>query len=299
MTWGRNKWFDSWIHQVTEIFEDLFFCHKGHPSKLGHGISIIIPFRKSKKYPRQAENFEWVKRYWRCQLPGAEIIVGKDPKKHKTFSKSVAINCAVRKSHGDILVIVDADGYITPEAVLHCAHEIRRARLEGLKLWFVPYRQFYRLTEKASDKVINSDPCGSFQQTCPPDPGDVQNTQGSGRGHWYGALIQIMPREAFDCFCGWDERFRGWGGEDHSAMRACDTMYWRHKTLPGCVFHLWHPMFGTEGMGTWVEWNKRLWDNQDKTLRNNDNGRLAARYSMAHGNRERMWRLIQEDRKGE
>jgi len=291
MTWGKNRWFDSWICEVTEWFESLFY--KPCSNDLGHGISIIIPFRKSKKYPRQERNFEFVKKYWRCQLPGAEIIVGHDPERHKTFSKSVAINRAVRRSHGDILVIVDADGYITPQAVLHCAAEIRQARAEGLRLWFVPYRQFYRLTEAASDRILASDPCGPFQQTCPPNPDDVQNTSGSGRGHWYGALIQIMPREAFDCFGGWDKRFRGWGGEDHSAMRACDTMYWRHKTLPGCVFHLWHPMYGIDGVNTWVDWNKRLWDNQ-KDVVSGYNGNLAARYSRANGNREKMWRLIQE-----
>ncbi len=290
--WGRNRWYDSWIHEVTEWFDELFY--RREPKGRGEGISIIIPFRPSDKYPRQKRNFEWVKRYWRCQLPGAEVIVGKDPERHKTFSKSVAINRAVRKSHGDVLVIVDADGYIAPEAVLHCAREIRRARSSDLKLWFVPYRQFYRLTERASDKVIDSKPCHPHRFPCPPDPCDVQNTSGSGRGHWYGALIQIMPREAFMCFGGWDERFRGWGGEDHSAMRACDTMYWRHKTLPGCVFHLWHPMFGTEGVGTWVDWNKRLWDGQEEAV-GGYNGNLAARYSRANGNREKMWRLIQED----
>lgn len=282
------------LEAIEQFFEELF-SHKPEPHERGYGISIIIPFRKSHKYPRQAQNFDWVLKYWRCQLPGAEVIVGEDPERHKTFSKSVAINRAVRRSHGDILVIVDADGYVTPETVLHCAHEIRRARAEGLKLWFVPYRQFYRLTEAASDRVICSDPCDPYKFPTPPDWADVQNTSGSGRGHWYGALVQIMPREAFDCFGGWDERFRGWGGEDHSAMRACDTMYWRHKTLPGQVLHLWHPMFGTEGMDTWVDWNKRLWDGQD---RSGGNGNLASRYSRAQGNREKMWRLLQEDYKG-
>lgn len=282
------------LEEFIEDVEGIFW--PSCPGELGEGISIIIPFRKSKKYPRQARNFEWVKAYWKCQLPGAEIVVGHDPNRHRTFSKSAAINRAVRRSHGDVLVIIDADGYITPEAVLHCAKEIRRARVDGQRLWFVPYRQFYRLTERAADKVLNSSPCWPYRFPCPPDWNDVQNCAGSGRGHWYGALVQIMPREAFDCFGGWDERFRGWGGEDHSAMRACDTMYWRHKTLPGCVFHLWHPMFGIDGTNAWVNWNKRLWDGQASS---GGNGQLANRYSRAQGNREKMWALIQEDRKGE
>jgi len=115
------------------------------------------------------------------------------------------------------------------------------------------------------------------------------------RGHWYGAMMQIFPRVAFDIVGGWDIRFRGWGGEDHSAMRAMDTLYAPHKTLPGQILHLWHPMMGKEGhrksLKSWVTWSKRLWDDQDNP---GDNNRLATRYSRANGNRKRMRRLIME-----
>lgn len=263
--------------------------------KKGHGISIIIPFRSSKKYKRQAENFHWLKEYYECQLPGAEVIVGKDHHKHKPFSKAVAVNTGVRKSTGDILVIVDADGYLPIKSILTCAREIRKARKKHQKLWFVPYRRFYRLTDAASKRVLKSDPCDPYEFPVPPAKCDIQNTQGSGRGHWFGALVQVLPREAFDCVGGWDVRFRGWGGEDHSIMRATDTLYWRHKTLPGAVFHLWHPMLGKaldeEFSGAWVEWKERIWENQDKS---GSNGKLAARYSRAFGNKKRMQKIVNE-----
>ncbi len=280
---------------VWKYFWELFRCHKPNPKLIGHGISVVIPFRKSKNYTRQAQNLKWVKKYWRCQLPGAEVIVIDDPCWWKIFSKSVAINRGVKKSHGDIIVVADADCYIDVGVVLHCAEEIRRARARGHKLWFVPYRLFYRLTKEAADRVLDSDPCFPYRFTTPPNPGDIINSEGSGKGHWFGALIQIMPREAFDCFLGWDERFRGWGGEDHSAMRSCDTMYWRHKTTPNQVLHLWHPMLGPQGVTPgWIDWNKRLWDGQEVSGSNNQ---LAWRYVDAQGDRKRMWKLIQEDKK--
>lgn len=259
----------------------------------GHGISIIIPFRESRMYPRQRENFKWLKKYWKKQLPGAQIIVGRDRCEDLSFSKSAAVNDGVSRATGDILVIVDADGYISIEAVLYCAKEIRRAREEDHRLWYVPYRHFYRLTEQASDRVLASSPCDPYLFPTPPCPEDIQSRLGSGegRGHWFGALIQIVPREAFDRVGGWDERFRGWGGEDHSIMRATDTLYWRHKTLPGQVLHLWHPMFSDEGTGDWFPWSKRLWDDQEKA---GNNFKLAARYSAANGDRERMQALVDE-----
>src|SRR5271167_1900757 len=117
----------------------------------GNGISIIIPFRCTDPTNPRVRNVEWMKRYWAKQLPGAEIIMGEDPHTDFPFSKSVAVNDAASRASGDVFVIVDADGYIGADAVMHCVKEIRSARRKGKKLWFVPYRQFYRLTEEASN----------------------------------------------------------------------------------------------------------------------------------------------------
>lgn len=257
----------------------------------GFGITVIIPFRRSDKFPRQKRNFKWVKKYIKCNLPWAQVVVGHDVRTDLPFSKSAAINEAARRANGDVFVILDADGYLAIDAILYCAKKIRQARERGHKLWYVPYRQFYRLTDAASRRVLKSQPCYPYQFPTPPYPSDVQNTSGSGHGHWFGALVQIVPREAFDVCGGWDERFRGWGGEDHSAMRMTDTLYWQHKTLPGQVLHLWHPMMGRDGLETWVEWSERLWDNQETPGLNN---RLATRYSRANGDVEKMRAIVNE-----
>ncbi len=264
-----------------------------HPShKVGAGISIIIPFECNDKESQRFKNFEWVVKYWRCQLPGAEVIQGHDP--DKPFSKSVAVNDSVAHSTGDILVIIDADGYITAKSALVCAMRIRHARRRGHRLWFIPYRQFYRLTMNASQRVLNSDPCNPYTFPTPPDPNDIQNTSGSQHGHWFGAMVQIWPREAFDEVGGWDERFRGWGGEDHAIMRACDTLYWPHKTLPGQALHLWHPMLSTAGVSAWVPWEGRMWESQTEAGANDE---LNGRYYGANGDRTRMRRLVDEGRR--
>ena len=278
------------------LFETIVFAVRGLMSKClrdkrGYGITVIIPFRRSEKFPRQRRNFKWVKKYIKCHLPWAQVVVGHDVRTDLPFSKAAAVNEGVRRAYGDVFVILDADGYIAIDAILYCTKKIRQARERGHRLWYIPYRQFYRLTDRASRRVINSQPCFPYKYPTPPHPCDVQNTSGSGHGHWFGALVQIVPREAFDACGGWDERFRGWGGEDHSAMRMTDTLYWHHKTLPGQVLHLWHPMMGRDGLETWVEWNDRLWDNQETP---GLNGRLAGRYSRANGDPVRMRALVDE-----
>lgn len=261
----------------------------------GRGISIIVPFHCTDPEDQRAKNWKWLHEYWRCKLPGAEIIVGHDRRAEEEglpFSKSTAVNHAVERSHGDILVIVDADGYIEVEQVLHCAHKIREARERGHRLWYVPYRQFYRLTQEAAWKLLHSSPCHPYKFSHPPAKCDIQSTDGSQHGHWYGAGIQIMPREAFDEVGGWDERFRGWGGEDHAAMRAMDTLYWRHKTLPGQFLHVWHPMIGPKGTSQkLVDWRHRMWKNQPDP---GANDKLSGRYYGANGHRERMRKLVDD-----
>lgn len=257
----------------------------------GDGISIIIPFRCPDKNNRRTHNFNWLKKYWKYQLPGAEVIVGHDHRIDLPFSKSTAVNNAAAKATGDVFVIVDADGYVSIEAILECAKQIRRARSRGHRLWYVPYRQFYRLTEEASNRVLESSSRRPYQFSTPPPLDAILDTSGSQHGHWFGALIQIMPKEAFEEVGGWDNRFRGWGGEDHAAMRAMDTLYWHHKTLPGQVLHLWHPMLSPKGTDSWVHWKYRIWEKQTKT---GNNDVLLSKYHGANGHRKRMRKLLDE-----
>lgn len=259
-----------------------FSFRKPAPVK-GSGISLLVPFRSDNG--RRAETWNWLQRYWQHELPGAQIILGTDT--HPAFSKTSAVNNAAKLAEGDIFVILDADCYLPGDVILACAENIRSERKQGRHLWYMPYRSFYRLTDSASRVIIESDPRlpPRFFASAP-SLSDTQNQLGSVNGHWFGALIQIMPREAFESVGGMDTRFHGWGGEDVAFMHAVDTIYGKHKTTPNGVVHLWHPSIG-EDVKT------RMWDGQEKPGNNSD---LAGRYYMANGNRLAMLRLVTEPR---
>ena len=290
------------IERLTTLWNKIkFYAAKIFKCK-GHGISILVPFHSSDPNNQRTKNWNWLHKYWRKQLPGAEIIIGVDSEagvNGKPFSKSCAVNDAVSKSSGDILVIVDADGYISVDSILLCAEEIRETRKDNRKLWFIPYRKFYRLTEEASQYILESNPNDPIKyEEQPPETHILNNamfngTSGSAFGHWYGALIQIMPIEAFEEVGGWDTRFRGWGGEDHAAMRAMDTLYWPHKTLPTPVFHIWHPFKNVESKNPSKSKN-RLWENQGA---DSTNDKLSHRYYWSQGNVARMRKLVDEWKK--
>jgi predicted glycosyltransferase involved in capsule biosynthesis len=256
-------------------------CRMIHRRRKGHGIVLLVPFRTDND--RREETWEWLREYWKHELPGAKIIMGRDD--HVPFCKTAAVNHAAKMAKGDIFVILDADCYIRGGDVLWCAKQIRKAKRHGHKLWYLPYRHFYRLTDEASRIVLDSDPESPFRFSSPPPDWAVESKRGSGHGHWFGALIQVMPREAFELLRGMDERFNaGWGSEDSCFMHALDTLYAKHKTSDNDVLHLWHPSIGSGQ-------HSRKWEGQEGPMANTN---LAMRYHHARGDREKMQRIIDE-----
>lgn len=245
-------------------------------------ITILVPFRSDKG--RRAVTWQWLERFYRDHLPeDTEIIVGWNGE--NPFCKTAAVNEAYKAGHGDIIVIMDADCFIDPKVILDAAHKIRVARREGKKLWFIPYRRFFRMKEWSSWLILLSSPHRplTFDFNPPRDTYEPLTKDSVSAGHWWGALIQIMPYEAFEVAGGMDERFKGWGGEDISFMHAVDTLYGPHKTLDNGVEHLWHPSIKGAWKGT------RQWAGQDRPEINDP---MSGKYEQALGDKRKMRKLV-------
>ena len=247
----------------------------------GAGISLLMPFRDDDG--SRTPTFEWLEKYWRAALPQAQLVIGRD--QHTPFSKTNAFNDARRRATGDIVALIDADCYLDASVLLSCATQIRQAAALRQRLWFIPYRNFYRLTEIASAHVLASDPTHPLTFPTPPVPGDIDNTpETASHGHWWGAMVQVMPKAAFDLVGGTDPRFAGWGGEDVAFMRALDTLWCKHKTTDNQVLHLWHE-------SVQAEHKLKVWKGQQS---GHSNDALAWRYYAAFGDPRRMRRLVNE-----
>jgi len=248
----------------------------------GSGIALLVPFRDDNSATRGV-NWAWLKRFWEAELPAANLSVGSDD--GVPFSKACAINDAYRRCDNtcDVLVLLDADCYIDPSVILDCAERIREARRWRERVWFVPYRWLYRLTQATTARLIASDPTHALQFPTPPAPEDVTTTLGAAIGHRYGALIQIMPREAFQTIGGMDPRMRGWGGEDVTMVRVLDTLYGVHETTNNEVLTLYHLALGDVYL--------RKWEGQEDTGVNNA---LALRYRKMRRDPARMRAVVNE-----
>jgi glycosyltransferase involved in cell wall biosynthesis len=254
-------------------------------------FSILVPFRPD--HSSRDHNWKWLKKYWKHVFGDtAEVVMGYDY--WQPFSKTSALNNAARKAKTDIFVMIDADAYIDPMVIYRAVVRIKHSERKGHPLWFVPYRRVYRLTPEASDRVVGDDCRLVFDQyqwpnpkiplEDPPPAEDVENLSTAHYGHRYGALLQIMSRRAFYSVGGMDCRFRGWGGEDVSFMRAVDTLYGKHKTFNEPIYHLAHYKIGDS-------YFTRKWSKQGKAL---PNGNLALRYHRAFGDKRKMRDLVNE-----
>jgi pyruvyltransferase len=246
-------------------------------------ISILVPFRDDGE--QRSIVWNWLRQYWYANLESVEIVQGHDD--GWPFSKAVAVNNAAARAHGRVFVILDADTYLDTQVVQNCADAIERAQGAGKRLWFMPYNKLYRLDQPATARLLGADPTCPYDIPTPPPPDWLETGIGGGHGlyygHQFGALIQIMPREAFALVGGMDPRFRGWGSEDASLLRALDTLYCQHELARRDVLHLWHPHPGTD-------WTTRRWVGQQIQT----NSRLAQRYSMATGEPYFMRSLVDE-----
>src|SRR5208282_855520 len=105
--------------QITRLLKKVLFSLLAlvlRQYRRGYGISIIVPFHCTDANNQRAQNWRWLESYWRAQLPGAEIIVGRDPAV-AADATSMFCGCVIdyegaKKTTGGVLVVVDADGFI-------------------------------------------------------------------------------------------------------------------------------------------------------------------------------------------
>jgi hypothetical protein len=266
------------LKKLRAFFLSIFFRerHNKRPK-----ISLLIPF--SSKDPIRKRSFKWLIQYWKHELPDAEIIIGKS--RSRIFCKGEALNDAVERSRGEILAILDADAYLDGKILDRCADRILEEISYGHRLWYVPYMNLYRLTKKATAKVLDSDPECPYRFTSPPPSEDTENQGHTNKyGRRYGAMLMMFPREAYESLGCFDERFQGWGGEDVALLRALDTLYVKHKNTKNDILHLWHPFIGED-------YRSRRWKGQD---RGSVNSELANKYHRASRHPKKMRELVDD-----
>ncbi|MGM0839110.1 MAG: galactosyltransferase-related protein [Bacillota bacterium] len=164
--------------------------------------------------------------YYKTLFPNTDIIIASNGNDH--YSKSSAINKAVKKTKTEFIAIIDAD-ILCPKS----------AMLSGLKLLesfplLLPYNNVCDLSRHMSEVLYDK----HYYSL------STSMLHGKNRHNKKSVPvggINLINKTCFMKIKGFDERFIGWGGEDDAFVAASDTICGPHKRLTGNIYHLWHP----------------------------------------------------------
>lgn len=227
-------------------------------------ISVIIPFKSDQGGYRDF-NFYHIKKRYETLMPDLEFVIGEDQSECELYNKARAVNRAVSKATGDLLIIADADVFFGTQLIDKIKAIVHRHP------WIIPFSCGYKLNREAFPSIIQN---GRIEL-----PRRLRFNEIEAICAFHGAFINVMSRSAFERVGGMDERFSGWGEEDQSFARALDTLVGKHYRMSESVFHLWHPP------ADYNHANRKL------------NQQLAMRYVKAERNIFAMKRLVEEWRK--
>ncbi|EFC78883.1 galactosyltransferase-related protein [Parafrankia sp. EUN1f] len=230
-------------------------------------VAVIVPFR-----PDGAErdrHWAWLAKQWRTTSPGWELRVGEHPASAGPWCKAAAVAAALEDCTAEVLVVADADVWVTPTYTVARAV----ALAAGGAPWVMPHRQVRRLSAATTGRVLAG---GALEEAGAARASLAERPYGGMRG---GGLF-VIRRESWVDVGGLDPRFVGWGGEDEAFGRAADALLGEVVRLPGVLWHLWHPP------------QPRL----SRTVGNAESQQLLGRYRSARRDRRALRLLIDERR---
>lgn len=188
-------------------------------------VSVVVPFNAG-ACPGRDQAWSWVRARYEALHPDWQIVVGVDH--GPVWSKGRAVADGVTRADGDVLVVADADSFMTQAEMVAAVEALTRAP------WVTPHLRVRRINEQWTDNLL--------AQPATTDP-PYWRRRFLCRAVYSGPMgggITVLPRSAWDAVP-IDSRFEGWGGEDLAWGRALHTLIGEGLRLGGDLWHLWHP----------------------------------------------------------
>lgn len=189
------------------------------------GVSIIVP-RSTGEAPERNAAWAWLKARYAALYPEWQVVEGwADP---AAWRKGAAVNDALKRATGDVLVIADADCVVPAEALQRAVTDLQGAA------WVVPHRQVHRLTAAQTEARLATAP---ESEAGPP----VERLARPAYVGLAGGGIVVVRRSDYAATGGIPLGFTGWGHEDEALALILDTLLGAHKRYDYPLVHLWHP----------------------------------------------------------
>jgi glycosyltransferase involved in cell wall biosynthesis len=166
------------------------------------------------------------------------------------FRLSANRNNGIRAASGDHLLFIDCDFVLLPGAVRAHLSAARPGRFTAAYCKYLP--------EAASSRLLQALPEPAELESIYDGLEDRPITRAHRKFIWYSILIRLglarprklrcsshfsISRRDMEAINGYDERFRGWGGEDEDlALRMMLAGYQPRSVISRArTLHVWHP----------------------------------------------------------
>lgn len=227
------------------------------------GVSVIVPRSPDGGGPRDRA-WAWLARRYAALFPEWEVLEGMPPP--GPWCKGAAVDQAVERARGAVLVIADADCVVAPEALREAVRRVE----EGAP-WVMPHRLFHRLNPSETAIWLGM-PASEWRA-----PSAEVLAQRVYEGFPGGGLL-VVSRPSFTAAGGIPRVFVGWGEEDRALALILDGLLGRHERLDYDLVHLWHPQESRRSLAARRNLF-RFW-----------------RFARVANNPEALWRLVQRVR---
>ena len=191
-----------------------------------NSLSIIFPYKYIDQQRQRLLNFTM--QYYKDMFPMAQIIIGEDDNNSISFCKARAINHAMEQVNNINIAIIDIDMLIPKENMF-----ISLKKLEQYS-YVIPYTNLLRLDMAATSNILKKGINFNLSYSFLENYKHQLPTIAGG--------VQIFRRKVFEGVGGYDERFKGWGGEDYAFPASVTAMYGKGVAISGKGIHLWHPV---------------------------------------------------------
>lgn len=182
---------------------------------------VIIPWRPGCEHRLRA--LRWVLARWETTHPAWQVTIAEHDQGE--WCKALAVMPEIEASSADVIVVADADVW--------CDHVDNAVSLvaDGLP-WTMPHGPVHRLGQEATEQLYGGAPLEGF--------GIEQLTEWPYWGVSGGGMVVLTRAAALQVPL--DDRFAGWGGEDHAWGYALGSLLETNRRDPAAVlWHLWHP----------------------------------------------------------
>lgn len=227
---------------------------------------ILVPIRRG--FEDRDRIWDFCRPWVEARFPDWPVVEGHHNAEEGLFNRAAALNrAAATAGDWDVALIIDADVIFDPadarEAV-QMAHDTGQMVL--------PYELRFDLDSRGTEMVLAGDTPNLGDRAWDRHIAHTYRNQVSG--------VFAIARPLWDAMEGFDEKFRGWGGEDNAAAAAAQTFGGPLLRLPGAVWELHHASAPEGRRGT---------------PSYNANQARRARYDAVIGNQDAIRRLRHEE----